>query len=93
MLCSMMVMCQWMLLLLFLVIRQGENHPKSRKCTKDDPIENTSSEPHLENNTNSSVDPEAQNTVPFLSAPETSDAVLQYPIENEPDDEPGLGCG
>ena len=68
--------------------------PKNNtKCTKEDPIKNTSSEPHLENNTNLSVDPEAQNTVHFLSTPENSDAILQDPIEDEPDDEPGLGRG
>ena len=70
------------------IIQNPENN-----TTEDDPIKNTSSEPHLENNTNLSVDPEAQNTVPFLSTPETSDAVLQDPIEDEPNDKPGLGRG
>ena len=60
-----------------------QNPKNTTKCTEDDPIENTSSKPHLENNTDSSVDPEAQNTVPFPSAPETSDAVPQDPIEDD----------
>ena len=70
-----------------------QNPENTTKCTRDDPIKNTSSEPHLENNTNSSVDHDAQNTVPFLSTPEISDAILQDPIEDEPDDEPELGHG
>ena len=70
------------------IIQNTENNTKR---TEDDPIKNTSSEPHLENNTDSSVDPEAQNTVPFPFTPETSDAVPQDPIEDEPDDEPVLG--
>ena len=70
-----------------------QNPENTIKCTEDDPIKNTSSEPHLENNTNLSLDPEAQNTVPFPSTPETSDAISQDPIEDEPDEEPGLGCG
>ena len=70
-----------------------QNPENNTKCTEEDPIKNTSSEPHLENNTNLSVDPEAQNTVPFLSTPENSDAILQDPIEDEPDDELGLGHG
>ena len=70
-----------------------QNPENTIKCTEDDPIKNTSSEPHLENNTNLSLDPEAQNTVPFPSTPETSDAISQDPIEDKPDEEPGLGCG
>ena len=39
------------------------------------------------------MDPEAQNTVPFPSTPEAPDAIPQDPIEDEPNDEPGLGRG
>ena len=70
------------------IIQMPENN---RRCTEDNVIKDVTSELHIENNTNLSVDPEAQNTVPFPSAPETSDAILQDPIEDEPDNEPGLG--
>ena len=36
---------------------------------------------------------EAQNTVPFPSTPKAPDAIPQDPIEDGPNDEPGLGRG
>jgi hypothetical protein len=52
-------------------------------CTEEDATDN---------NSNSSVDSEEENSVPFPSPPEASDPMLQDPIE-EPDSEPDLGHG
>jgi hypothetical protein len=61
--------------------------------TKEDATENTANEPNPANNSSDSApDSEEQNSVPFPSAPEASDAIPQDPIE-EPDIEPVLGRG
>jgi hypothetical protein len=60
--------------------------------TEEDATDNAAIKPHPENNSYSSADSEAQNSVPFPSAPEASNAMPQDPIE-EPDVEPTLEHG
>lgn len=66
------------------IIQMPENN---RRRTEDDVIKDAASEPHIEINPNPSVDPEPQNTIPFPSAPDLSNAMPQEPIADEQADE------